>query len=158
MIRRAAFAYCLHFPYQLCLGSSHTFIWFNVAGECGEKKNFSRWMILLKLEVFWWYCPLKWGRNNSSLCFKHNVAPVSGPLKCTKCWGLRKYCSWRERMKPSQFEALGLTLTGTYIVKIKRVLLDHECKLRSPRPRKTIHEKFSADNSNVSQLFCSAEL
>lgn len=66
----------------------------------GKKKNFSRWRFLPKLEVFWWYCPLKLGRMNGCLCFKHKVALVLGPLKCTKCWGLRRYCSWGERMNP----------------------------------------------------------
>lgn len=65
-----------------------------------EKPNFSRWKILPKLQVFWWYCPLKPGRKHSFLCFKHKVALVLGPLKCTKCRGLRRYCSWGERMNP----------------------------------------------------------
>lgn len=62
------------------------------------KKNFSRWMFLPKLEAFWWYCPLKPGRKHDFLCFKHKVALVLGPLKCTKCCGLWRYCSWGEKM------------------------------------------------------------
>lgn len=65
-----------------------------------KKKNFSRWMFFLKLEAFRWYCPLKLGRKHDILCFKHKVALVLGPLKCTKCCGLWRYCSWREKMNP----------------------------------------------------------
>lgn len=58
----------------------------------------------------------------------------------------------REDESQSEFEALSLTLTGTCIVKIKRVLLDRECK--DPlSPRKSIHENLSVDNSNVTPNF-----
>lgn len=79
----------IHLIQQLCWR-----IWWE------KKRNFSRWMFLPKLETFWWFCPLKPGRKNNFFCCKHKVALVLGPLKCTKCCGLWRYCSWGDKMNP----------------------------------------------------------